>query len=81
MPKVWATHIGSTIQNSGFDKATGNQIIASEMADAISFGRLFLANPDLPERFLRDAPLNPADPATFYGGNEQGFTDYPFLKL
>lgn len=44
----------------------------------ISFGVPFLANPDLPERFAKGAPLNAPDPATFYGG-EHGYTDYPFL--
>ena len=48
-------------------------------ADLVSFGRLFLANPDLPERFKKGAPLNEPDEKTFYGGDEQGYTDYPFL--
>jgi N-ethylmaleimide reductase len=47
----------------------------------VGFGRLFLANPDLPERFKAGAPLNEPDPATFYGGDERGYTDYPSLEL
>ena len=45
----------------------------------IAFGVPFLANPDLPARYAKSAPLNEPDPATFYGGAEQGYTDYPFL--
>ena len=47
-------------------------------ADAVSFGRLFLANPDLPERIRKNAPLNQPVRATFYGGGAHGYTDYPF---
>jgi N-ethylmaleimide reductase len=49
-------------------------------ADLVSFGLLFLANPDVPERFSKDAPLNEPNPTTFYGGDERGYTDYPFLS-
>jgi N-ethylmaleimide reductase len=45
-------------------------------ADAIAFGRLFIANPDLVERIRGNHPLNPFDRATFYGGAEHGYTDY-----
>ena len=45
----------------------------------IAFGQAFLANPDLPERFRENAPLNQPDPATFYGGDDRGYTDYPAL--
>ncbi len=51
----------------------------SGAADAIAFGRLLLANPDLVERFRRGAPLNAPDIETFYRGEEKGYTDYPFL--
>ena len=44
-----------------------------------SFGRPFIANPDLPERLRRHAPLNAWDEGTFYGGDARGYTDYPFL--
>jgi N-ethylmaleimide reductase len=45
----------------------------------VAFGVPFIANPDLPERFLRDAPLNEPDPTTFYGVGPKGYTDYPAL--
>ena len=51
----------------------------SGAADAIAFGRLMLANPDLVERFRRGAPLNALDVDTLYTGEEYGYTDYPFL--
>ena len=46
----------------------------------MSFGASFLANPDLPLRLARNAPLNAPDPATFYGGTARGYTDYPALE-
>ncbi len=48
-------------------------------ADVVAFGRLFIANPDLPERFRREGPLNHYDRPTFYGGGARGYTDYPAL--
>ena len=65
--------------NLGYDKARGNAAIASGQADVIAYGVPFIANPDLVERYRTDAPLNVADEASFYGGNEKGYTDYPFL--
>jgi N-ethylmaleimide reductase len=65
--------------NGGYDAASGNEVIGSGLADLVSFGVLFLANPDLPDRFRRNASLNTADPATFYSGEEKGYTDYPPL--
>ena len=66
--------------NLGYDKARGNSAIASGQADVIAYGVPFIANPDLVERYSTDGPLNEADEALFYGGNEKGYTDYPFLK-
>ena len=54
--------------------------LASGDADMVSFGKLFLANPDLVQRFKTDAELNTPEPATFYGGDEKGYTDYPALS-
>lgn len=70
---------GPYIANFGYDKARANAALAAENADCVSFGALFIANPDLVERFSRDAPLNIADQNTFYGGSEEGYTDYPVL--
>jgi N-ethylmaleimide reductase len=67
------------ITNVGYTQATGNAVIAAGTADLVSFGKLFLANPDLPRRFVDDAPLNPWDYTTFYGRGEKGYTDYPEL--
>ncbi len=70
---------GVYMTNAGYDKARANAVLAEGKADLVAFGVPFIANPDLPERYRRDAPLNPPDPATFYGGGEKGYTDYPFL--
>jgi len=65
--------------NGGYDAKTGDDIVANDGADLVAYGRLFLANPDLPERFLKHAHLNLPNPTTFYGGGEKGYTDYPAL--
>jgi N-ethylmaleimide reductase len=70
---------GTLILNGGYDAGRGNEVIVNGLADLVSFGVLFLANPDLPERFSRNAPLNSPDPSTFYTGEEKGYTDYPAL--
>jgi N-ethylmaleimide reductase len=67
------------IANLSYDKTTGNAAIASGHADAVAYGVPFIANPDLVERFRKDAPLNEADSSSFYGGSEKGYTDYPTL--
>ncbi|QZZ22035.1 alkene reductase [Leptothermofonsia sichuanensis E412] len=72
---------GTLISAGGHDRESGNQAIASGDADLIAFGRLYISNPDLVERFAQNAPLNPYDRSTFYGGDEKGYIDYPFLKL
>lgn len=68
------------IANLGYDKAKGDAAIASGHADAVAYGALYIANPDLVERFRQDAPLNTPDQATFYGGDAKGYTDYPTLQ-
>jgi N-ethylmaleimide reductase len=67
------------ILNGGYGLYSGNEAIASGEADLIAFGVPFLANPDLPERFRQNAPLNEPDVDTFYVGGEKGYTDYPIL--
>lgn len=71
---------GNLMVNWDYDFAKGNAAIASGGADLVSYGKLFLANPDLPERFRQNAPLNEPNPATFYGGGAEGYTDYPALQ-
>ncbi len=56
------------------------KLIGSGSADLVSFGCLFLANPDLLERFKRKAVLNEPNPDTFYVGEEKGYIDYPRLE-
>ena len=70
---------GPLIVANGFNRETATRAIAEGVADAVAFGRLFLANPDLPERFRLNSPLNSPNEATFYGGSERGYTDYPPL--
>lgn len=68
---------GTFMLNGGYDANSGNEAIEKSEADLISFGVPFLANPDLPERFRKNAPLNSADVGTFYMGEEKGYVDYP----
>jgi len=70
---------GTVIINGGYDRDTGNAAIAEGAADLVAYGVPFLANPDLPERFRQNAPLNAPDMDTFYGGDARGYTDYPAL--
>ena len=71
---------GAFISAGGYTAETADQAIAHGDADAVAFGRLFLANPDLPERFRSGAELNTPNRHTFYGGSEVGYTDYPSLQ-
>ncbi len=63
--------------NGGFDQARAETWLAEDRCDAVAFGKLFIANPDLPERFWRGVPLNAPDLETFYQGGEKGYVDYP----
>jgi 2,4-dienoyl-CoA reductase-like NADH-dependent reductase (Old Yellow Enzyme family) len=71
---------GVYIANEGMTKETAEELLTKSEADAVAWGKLFLANPDLPERFARNAPLNTPDPDTFYAHGEKGYTDYPALS-
>ena len=71
---------GTVIVNGGYDGASGEAAVAAGETDLVAYGTLFLANPDLPERFRRSAPLNQPDVATFYTGEEKGYVDYPVLE-
>jgi N-ethylmaleimide reductase len=70
---------GTLIIAGGFDYDTAEGWLRQGKADLIAFGRKFLANPDLPERFRSGASLNADDPSTYYGGGAKGYTDYPTL--
>lgn len=70
---------GALMMAGGFDLESAQAWLEQGRADLIAFGRKFLANPDLPERLRRRAPLNPDDPSTYYGGGPKGYTDYPSL--
>ncbi|WP_177419336.1 alkene reductase [endosymbiont of Lamellibrachia barhami] len=70
---------GLYMANNGYTQARAEQALQPGDVDLVAFGKLFIANPDLPERFAQGARLNEPDPETFYGGDEKGYTDYPFL--
>ncbi|WP_025600038.1 alkene reductase [Burkholderia sp. WSM2230] len=71
---------GPYIANEKFTKETAQQVLDAGEADAVAWGQLFIANPDLVRRFAMNAPLNKPDPATFYARGETGYVDYPALE-
>ncbi|MFZ6689149.1 alkene reductase [Undibacterium sp. SXout11W] len=71
---------GTLICCGGYTAAEADALITSGLADAVAFGRPYIANPDLVERFAAGAELNTPDRATFYGGEEKGYTDYPSME-
>lgn len=71
---------GTLVINSAFNQESGNQVIEDGLADAVAFGKPFISNPDLVERFAENAPLAEWDQSTFYTPGEKGFTDYPSLQ-
>jgi len=74
--KIWR---GPLIANKGYDLERANAVLRDGDADLVSFAALYLANPDLDQRFRRGGPFNPPDRKTFYGGAAKGYTDYPAL--
>lgn len=70
---------GSYIIGGGLTQASAEELLKEGKADAVVFGTAFLANPDLPERFRRNAPLNEPDRSTFYAPGAKGYIDYPTL--
>ena len=68
---------GAYIANEGFTQQTAEAVVASGEADAVAFGRLFIANPDLPKRFATPSDLNTPNPDTFYASGPEGYVDYP----
>jgi 2,4-dienoyl-CoA reductase-like NADH-dependent reductase (Old Yellow Enzyme family) len=71
---------GVYIANEGFTKTSAEVAIESGIADAVAFGKSYIANPDLVKRFVLDAELNEPDPSTFFGDSPKGYTDYPTLS-
>lgn len=79
MQRLRAKWSGFYIVNGGYDGDSAARAVAERHADAVTFGRPFIANPDLPKRLHLHAPLNEGDGDTYYGGTEKGYIDYPFL--
>jgi N-ethylmaleimide reductase len=77
--RLRAIYKGNLVRNNGYDFKSATRAVSTGAADAIAFGRLLLANPDLVERFRIDAPLNVPDYERLYVGEEKGYTDYPTL--
>ncbi len=71
---------GPYIANNGYDPVRAQTALSSRAVDLVAFGIPFVANPDLVRRYREKLPLNEADPSTFYGGSEAGYTDYPFYR-
>ncbi|WP_191057925.1 alkene reductase [Geminicoccus harenae] len=78
-PAIKKAFGGIFVANESFDQAAGDEVLARGEADAVAFGKAFIANPDLPRRFAENAPLNPWNADTFYVGGPEGYTDYPAL--
>jgi 2,4-dienoyl-CoA reductase-like NADH-dependent reductase (Old Yellow Enzyme family) len=79
-PRLKKEFGGVYIANEKYTQAQADQVIQAGEADAVAFGQLFIANPDLPARFAANAPLNAPDPSTFYVPGPHGYTDYPELS-
>jgi N-ethylmaleimide reductase len=72
---------GPFMANNGFDKRRAKEAIAQGRADLVAFGKPFISNPDLVTRLYLDVPLSPLNRETLYGGAEQGYTDYPVVRM
>jgi len=79
VPQIRKAYNGTLILNSDYHLKDATEVLASGRADAIAFGRTFLANPDLPARLKADAPLNAANVETYYTQGPEGYIDYPAL--
>ena len=79
-PDLKAAFGGVYVANEGFSREEAEAVIAAGEADAVAFGKLFLANPDLPRRFALGAPFNSWNAETFYSDGSGGYTDYPALE-
>jgi N-ethylmaleimide reductase len=68
---------GTLVIGGGFGLDSANGAIDSGLTDLVAFGKLYIGNPDLVERFTQRLPLADSDPTTYYQGGAQGYTDYP----
>jgi 2,4-dienoyl-CoA reductase-like NADH-dependent reductase (Old Yellow Enzyme family) len=80
-PQLKAAFGGPYIANEKFTLESAQQVLDTGEADAVAWGQLFIANPDLPRRFELGAPLNQPDPSTYFAEGETGYTDYPVLEM
>ncbi|MBU3636065.1 alkene reductase [Polynucleobacter sp. es-MAR-4] len=78
--KLRQTYQGKIMVAGNYSAARAEAILAGGLVDLVAFGRPFIANPDLPKRFMLNAPLAEFDPSTLFGGNAQGYIDYPSLS-
>jgi N-ethylmaleimide reductase len=79
-PAIRKVFPGPLVLNSDYDAVSGQAALDSGVADAISFGRHFLANPDLPARFQSGAALNEGEMTTWYAQGDAGYIDYPVIE-
>jgi N-ethylmaleimide reductase len=79
LPFIRPRFRGPLMLNGAFSPERAAEAVATSDADLVAFGRMYLANPDLPERIRQGGPYNEPNPATFYGGGAEGYTDYPAL--
>ena len=80
-PKLRELFGGIFVANEALDQKTGQELLDEGKADAVAYGKLFIANPDLPIRFAKGAPLNRPEPHTFYAPGPHGYTDYPAMEM
>jgi 2,4-dienoyl-CoA reductase-like NADH-dependent reductase (Old Yellow Enzyme family) len=80
-PELKKQFDGLYVANEAFTRETAEQVLQAGEADAVAFGKAFIANPDFVARLTRNAPLNPPDANTFYADGPQGYTDYPTLTV
>jgi N-ethylmaleimide reductase len=78
--KIRQAYRGVIIGSGGYSAEKADNLIRTGLIDAVAFGRSYIANPDLVERFSQNAPLNPMKPYGSYGGDKKGYTDYPTLQ-
>lgn len=80
-PKLKQAFGGLYIANEKMTYASASRLVQQGTVDAVAFGKLFIANPDLPQRFAKNMPLNEPDASTFYAEGEHGYTDYPYADI